>query len=170
MKSDITSFHFINLKDATLFQFPFLWHWFYFISTRIQHKIISNATGRYSQGWRDIRNFRDRRRDEIFVFLGNWFYWMYWTQFLFLEFSRQEITQLQRGTSTLGVFFFRRLPTLTMSLFGQEYTNALGHHHNHHHVQKGLVLIPVPCILKMKLLPPSLPLSSYVSSSFWFIL
>ena len=40
----------------------------------------------------------------------------------------------------------------------------------HHHVQEGLGLIPVPCILKMKLVPPSLPWSSYVSSSFWFIL
>jgi len=44
------------------------------------------------------------------------------------------------------------------------------HHHHHHHVQEGLDLIPVPCILKMKLVPPSLPRSSYVSSSFWFIL
>jgi len=42
--------------------------------------------------------------------------------------------------------------------------------HHHHHVQEGLGLIPVPCILKMKLVPPSLPRSSYVSSSFWFIL
>jgi len=41
---------------------------------------------------------------------------------------------------------------------------------HHHHVQEGLGLIPVPCILKMKLVPPSLPWSSYVSSSFWFIL
>ena len=40
------------------------------------------------------------------------------------------------------------------------------HHHHHHHVQEGLGLIPVPCILKMKLVPPSLPRSSYVSSSF----
>ena len=44
------------------------------------------------------------------------------------------------------------------------------HHHHHHHVQEGLGLIPVPCILKMKLVPPSLPWSSYVSLSFWFIL
>ena len=44
------------------------------------------------------------------------------------------------------------------------------YHHHHHHVQEGLGLIPVPCILKMKLVPPSLPRSSYVSSSFWFIL
>jgi len=43
------------------------------------------------------------------------------------------------------------------------------HHHHHHHVQEGLGLIPVPCILKMKLVPPSLPRSSCVSSSFWFI-
>jgi hypothetical protein len=42
--------------------------------------------------------------------------------------------------------------------------------HHHHHVQEGLGLIPVPCILKMKLVPPSLPRSSYVSSSFLFIL
>ena len=40
----------------------------------------------------------------------------------------------------------------------------------HVHVQEGLGLIPVPCTLKMKLVPPSLPRSSYVSSSFWFIL
>ena len=39
---------------------------------------------------------------------------------------------------------------------------------HHYHVQEGLGLIPVPCILKMKLVPPSLPQSSYVSSSFWF--
>ena len=37
---------------------------------------------------------------------------------------------------------------------------------HHHHVQEGLSLIPVPCFLKMKLVPPSLPRSSYVSSSF----
>jgi len=41
---------------------------------------------------------------------------------------------------------------------------------HHHHVQEGLRLIPVPCIFKMKLVTPSLPRSSYVSSSFWFIL
>ena len=28
--------------------------------------------------------------------------------------------------------------------------------YHHHHVQEGLGLIPVPCILKMKLVPPSL--------------
>ena len=39
----------------------------------------------------------------------------------------------------------------------------LHHHHHHHHVLEGLGLIPVPCILKMKLVPPSLPRSSYVS-------
>ena len=31
---------------------------------------------------------------------------------------------------------------------------------HHHHVQEGLGLIPVPCVLKMKLVPPSLPRSS----------
>jgi len=38
--------------------------------------------------------------------------------------------------------------------------------YHHHHVQEGLGLIPVPCILKMKFVPPSFPRSSYVSSSF----
>ena len=42
--------------------------------------------------------------------------------------------------------------------------------YHHHHVQEGLDLIPVPFIIKMKLVLPSLPRSSYVSSSFWFIL
>jgi len=28
------------------------------------------------------------------------------------------------------------------------------HHHHYHHVQEGLGLIPVPCILKIKLVPP----------------
>ena len=37
--------------------------------------------------------------------------------------------------------------------------------HHHHHVQEGLVLIPVPCILKMKLVPPSIS-SSVVLSVF----
>jgi hypothetical protein len=48
------------------------------------------------------------------------------------------------------------------SLFFKDYEI----HHHRHHVQEGLGLIPVPCILKMKLVPPSLPRSSYVSSSF----
>jgi len=48
--------------------------------------------------------------------------------------------------------------------------HTMHHHHHHHHVQEGLGLIPVPCILKMKLVPPSLPRSSYVSSSSWPIL
>jgi len=48
-------------------------------------------------------------------------------------------------------------------------SNVCNHHH-HHHVQEGLGLIPVSFTLKMKLVPPSLPRSSYVSSYFWFIL
>jgi hypothetical protein len=39
-------------------------------------------------------------------------------------------------------------------------------YHHHHHVQEGLGLIPVPCILKIKLVPPSLPRSSYVFRPF----
>jgi len=37
----------------------------------------------------------------------------------------------------------------------------------HHDVHEGLGVFPVPCVLKMKLVPPSLPRSPYVSSSFW---
>ena len=43
-------------------------------------------------------------------------------------------------------------------------------YHNHHHVPEGLGMLSCSLILKMKLVPPSLPRSSYVSSSFWFIL
>jgi len=57
-----------------------------------------------------------------------------------------------------------KIGILVMFLFCPEY------HHHHYHVQEGLGLIPVSCILKMKLVPPSLPRSSYVSSSFWFTL
>ena len=59
-------------------------------------------------------------------------------------------------------------PWITVLSRHTVFTNRVIHHH--HHVQEGLGLIPVPCILKMKLVPPSLPRSSYVSSSFWFIL
>ena len=42
--------------------------------------------------------------------------------------------------------------------------------HHHHHVPEWLGMLSSSLILKMKLVPPSLPRSSYVSSSFWFIL
>ena len=44
------------------------------------------------------------------------------------------------------------------------------HHHHHHHVPEGLGMLACSFILKMKLVPPSVPQSSYVSSSVWFIL
>ena len=44
------------------------------------------------------------------------------------------------------------------------------HHHHYHHVPEGLGVVSCSLILKMKLVPPSLPRSSYVSSSSWFIL
>ena len=43
-------------------------------------------------------------------------------------------------------------------------------HHHHHHVPEGLGMLACSLILKMKLVPLSLPPSSYVSSSVWFIL
>jgi len=47
-------------------------------------------------------------------------------------------------------------------------TNCVVHHY-HHHVPEGLGMLACYLILKMKLVPPSLPRSSYVSSSIWFV-
>ena len=44
------------------------------------------------------------------------------------------------------------------------------HHHHHHHVPEGLGVLSCSLTLKMKLVPPPLPWSSRVPSSFWFIL
>ena len=44
------------------------------------------------------------------------------------------------------------------------------HHHYHHHVPEGLGVLSCSLILKMKLVPPPLPWSSRVLSSFWSIL
>ena len=41
--------------------------------------------------------------------------------------------------------------------------------YHHHHVLEGLGMLACSLILKMKLVPPSLPRSSYVSSSVWFV-
>jgi len=57
------------------------------------------------------------------------------------------------------------LKLLSMGKTGDQIVTEIYHHH-HHHVQEGLDLMPVPCILKIKLVPPSLPRSSYVYSSF----
>jgi len=43
------------------------------------------------------------------------------------------------------------------------------HHHHHHHVPEGLGILACSLILKMKLVPPSLSRSSYVSSSVWSV-
>ena len=44
------------------------------------------------------------------------------------------------------------------------------HHHHHHHVPEGLGVLSCSLILNMKLVPPPLPWSSRVPSSFWSIL
>ena len=80
------------------------------------------------------------------------------------------ITHLQEHKTTVTTASGNRYTVIDRVKFLLlESTNRLDHQH-HHHVQEGLGLMPVPCILKMKLVPPSLPRSSYVSSSFWFIL
>ena len=43
------------------------------------------------------------------------------------------------------------------------------HHHHHHHVLEELGVLACSLILQMKLVPPSLPRSSYVSSSVCFV-
>jgi hypothetical protein len=43
-------------------------------------------------------------------------------------------------------------------------------HQHHHHVHEGLGMLSCSLILKMQLVPPSLPWSSCVPSSFWSIL
>jgi len=51
--------------------------------------------------------------------------------------------------------------TFLQSLLGP--TTPHGHHHHHHHhVPEGLGMLAYSLILKMKLVPPSLPRSSYV--------
>ena len=52
----------------------------------------------------------------------------------------------------------------TAQLFSCSHHIQLGIHH--HHVPEGLGMLSCSLILKMKLVPPSLPMSSYVSSSF----
>jgi len=37
---------------------------------------------------------------------------------------------------------------------GRNNSHETGNVRHHHHVQEGLGLIPVPCILKMKMVPP----------------
>ena len=44
------------------------------------------------------------------------------------------------------------------------------HHHHHRHVPEGLAVLSCSLILNMKLVPPPLPWSSRVPSSFWSIL
>ena len=54
---------------------------------------------------------------------------------------------------------------ISTELPGPRITN----NHHHHHVLEGLGMLACSLILQMKLVPPSLPRSSYVSSSVWFV-
>jgi len=102
------------------------------------------------------------------------------TQFIVTpKYAEYHIFYFIQYTVFVTLFFFMRICMQkrktwpTMALHSTFYTKEClvsnrGIILHHHHVQEGLGLIPVPCILKMKLVPPSLPRSSYVSSSFWF--
>ena len=52
------------------------------------------------------------------------------------------------------IAFFRRMYVINNNC--TLCPHSIHHHHHYHHrnVQEGLGLIPVPCILKMKLVPP----------------
>ena len=52
----------------------------------------------------------------------------------------------------------------------RQYRRNHHHHQHHHHVPQGLGVLSCSLILIMKLVPPSLPWSSRVPSSFWSIL
>ena len=71
----------------------------------------------------------------------------------------------------LYCFFFMFLLTVHLSIIlVTDQFNAQILFYHHHHVPEGLGMLACSLILKMKLVPPSLPRSSYVSSSVWFIL
>ena len=90
------------------------------------------------------------------LLMAFWYFWLFAQTNVALKGKRYQYTNTIIKVTTE---YPKRIP--------EDYHH---HHHHHHHVQEALGLIPVPCILKMKLVPPSLPRSSYVSSSFWFIL
>ena len=79
---------------------------------------------------------------------------------IFSESSNQCDSKIERFLPYLGIFRYsvRFLKRFTSS--SSSSSSCSGR----------IRFVPVPCILKMKLVPPSLPRSSYVSSSFWFIL
>ena len=85
--------------------------------------------------------------------------------------SNAEFECLKNRWGASHVYFegVNEILTVLCALLYKFRYSSVRYHHHHHHVREGLSLIPVPCILKMTLVPPSLPRSSYVSSSFWFI-
>ena len=70
---------------------------------------------------------------------------------------------------SLSYFFFRILSLVSMPAISQ-FPYLYSFHIHYHHVPEGLGMLSCSLILKMKLVPPSLSRSSYVSSSFCFIL
>ena len=64
------------------------------------------------------------------------------------------------------------MPLLTCHLFKgiRAYLLRQFKIHHHHHVPEGLAVLSCSLILKMKLVPPPLPLSSRVPSSFRSVL
>ena len=65
------------------------------------------------------------------------------------------------------VYLLLKLFNIPLVYLLQESFNYNKHHH--HHVPEGLGMLACSLILQMKLVPPSLPRSSYVSSSVWFV-
>ena len=86
---------------------------------------------------------------------------------------RRTIVLVQRLVSSLSVgdCSVHRLRESSRNLWSErtpkECDDTKCCHHHHHHVLEGLGMLACSLILQMKLVPPSLPRSSYVSSSVW---
>ena len=100
-----------------------------------------------------------------------------------LSIVKGQIISLIFNLTILIFYIIHTAPILTINISTNRLTykiqlyivNAfvgdyINHHHHHHHVPEGLGMLSCSLILKMKLVPPPLPWSSRVPSSFRSIL
>jgi hypothetical protein len=79
----------------------------------------------------------------------------------------RQYTEVGPTEKNVNINLIRHLLLLFLLFSSIHILSSLIHRH---YVPEGLNMLSCSLILKMKLVPPSLPRSSYVSSSFWFIL
>ena len=108
----------------------------------------------------------------ILIFLRHYYYYYYYYYYLwtwrYFDLCTVYCILGQQHLNTKGErFICKHLKKKTWQIYRPSAGNLC---HHHHHVSEGLGMLSCSLILKMKLVPPSLPQSSYVSSSFWFIL